>query len=155
MGARTKNPNTLVIVCDVDPKTVSVNIKEHNHHVPAGVKKSMKAIMDAAEKAAKAQGWYPPLGPLGVKLEFTYNDRRADADNSIKRTIDAVHRALHFDDSKIVEGFWQRKMGEPGMRITLYETVLPEGDNQGGSYRNAPRFVLATPPARKEKKKDE
>ena len=156
MAPRSKNTNRLEFSVAVDPKSVSANKKEwgkNGYYIPAGVRKGQKAIGDAAKKAAKDQGWSVPIGPLGIILTFTFNDRRGDADNSIKRTIDAIQdkSSLNFDDAKIVEGLWKREMGDPGIRVVLYETTLPDGDDQGKSYRNAPVFVLPEIPKRENK----
>lgn len=136
-------PDKLVVLVPVDPKTLSVNKHFRNRSV---MHPTTRASAEKIEKAVRAEidrtGWLVPVGPIGISIVATFADRRGDLDNHEKYTVDAVARAAKFDDAKLAELHLFRRLGEPSLEITVYETVLPGGDTGKRSYQNQPTWNM-------------
>lgn len=75
-------------------------------------------------EAVLATGWRPePTALLAITILLTVRHlRRGDADNAPKVLIDGITRALHVDDSRVVDLRVRKRLGETeGAAVTVRE----------------------------------
>lgn len=68
-----------------------------------------------------------PEGPLHLEVHFYFPDnRRRDGDNHLKVVQDVISRALDFDDSKITDGTWRKRIDRSNPRCEVVLRSLGE-----------------------------
>lgn len=115
-------------IVPVDPKSLRVNIRfQSNRTLPPIVRKAMEDTKRVLEQDAIAQDWeVRPLDRYAMRLDIIMNDKRADLDGPIKRTIDAIADGLQINDQKIDELHVYRHVGNPGIGYAVWTLVDDE-----------------------------
>lgn len=141
----------VVVSSAVNPKEGRVNIRYRDiTKLPPLIAKFINQLTTDAANAAKEQGWEPGTkSRLSVELVITMDDRRADLDGPLKRTLDALAAGLRFNDSRVDYLSLRRRVGTPGI-VAVVTTVgeaepeepveAPSGDWYLVPGETSPRF---------------
>lgn len=86
--------NLLQVWSSVDPRDLRINKKfRNNPHLPPGVSRAQdNLILDI--KQAIPDDYDPCQVDCGATLTFVFPDKRTDIDGPIKRTLDAIEKAI-------------------------------------------------------------
>jgi Holliday junction resolvase RusA-like endonuclease len=121
------------IVLEMDPVGLSVNKRfRSNSTVHPDVVKLQKEIVKECQHVMKREKPLQRDTFLRLTLIYTFRTFRADLDNPIKRTIDALAEGLDFNDSRIYEIHVYRRVGGTEVwaqieEIPAREVPMPEG----------------------------
>jgi len=123
----------LEIRVKIDPVSLSVNKHFKNGTiVHPDVQKAQKVVKKATEGAMNLQRpTFSPDSFLKIEFVFTFSTARADLDNPLKRTLDAIADVVGFNDSRVWDIHLKRRIGEPEVWAFIEEMevgdYLPEG----------------------------